>query len=158
MCFRCVISTNEARLVLSCRVLRLAKCKATIPPHTLYCTNFFDGVLESSGKLLAVETSGDQRSLLRLPWPIVWNVVLLNFLRNVVRCGHIRPPITVRRARSILGDERNCIGAHYFHTKSRQRQIAGTRRSVNQKTLSVNSCGSSPQYSRENPILGAMTT
>jgi hypothetical protein len=105
----------------------------------------------------AVETSGDQRGLLCLPWPIVWNVVLLDLLRNVVRCRHIRPPITVRRARSVLWGERNCVAAHYFHTKSRQRQIAGTRRSVNQKTLSVNSSGSSPQYSRENPILGAMT-
>jgi hypothetical protein len=97
MCFRCIVSTDEARLVLSCRVLRLAKCEATIPPHTLYCTDFFNGVLESGGKKINGRNIGDQRGLLCLSWPIVWNVVLLDLLRNVIGCRHIRPPITVRR-------------------------------------------------------------
>jgi hypothetical protein len=46
MCLGCIICTDEARLVLSCWVLRLAKRETTVPPHTLYGTNFLDGVLE----------------------------------------------------------------------------------------------------------------
>lgn len=63
-----------------------------------------------------------------------------------------------RRGRSFTNrmDEYK-IKTHYFHTKSRLRQIAGTRRIVNQKTLFVNSRGSNPLYSSEKPILGAIT-
>ena len=32
-------------------------------------------------------------NILFLPWPVIWYVVLLDFLRNVIRLRHVGPPV-----------------------------------------------------------------
>ena len=97
MCLGCIICTDEARLVLSCRVLRLAERETTVPPHTLYGTNFLDGILEPIKRYdeLVAKAKNFSKRVLGLSWPIIRDVILLNFLCDVIRFRRIRPLIAV---------------------------------------------------------------
>lgn len=96
MCFRGIVSSYQTSLVLSCRVLRLTECEATVFPHTLHCAHFLDGLLESVEKGVNRTIGRDSRTdALFLTGSVIRDVVLLQFLRDVVRKRSICPPIAI---------------------------------------------------------------
>ena len=99
MCLRGIIRPNESRLVLPCRVLRLAECEAAVSSHTLHSAHLLDCFLEST-ESMRVHQFTFQREVvshvyaLLLTRTVVRYVILLDFLGNMVRRGHVRPLVT----------------------------------------------------------------
>ena len=103
-----VVRADKPRLVLLARRLCLAEGKAARPPQALYGADFLDRFLEPVASHQYHTHARRANYALLLTRPVVENIVLLEFLRDVVRSRQVRAAITIQqsepRSREVAGD------------------------------------------------------